>query len=741
MTNLRHSIESRRPRGGELDEQVKLSPGALSFPLSLSPSFRGNTNKPTSRLARALRRRRGRWENKTPGKSSGVAMRRGAGGASALVEVTTTATTTYENLGPGVCACRNPRRKNGLELCNSHVGLMAYEDGRPKASPPEEDCRRLCSDAEDCMAYQYSGNCALFLWHRVPTGVFLKKDIDTSDFSDKIKNQLQTHALELKFPCMRKSVQLTTVRGPWSTDPRPLSQLGSDSELAIAEKIKLKEKFAIMPARDHFSRMPVERFCTCRGAATSSNGGDDSEEKETVCRVADEVANMSVEAAESLCLERNRHVDEGSSSSLSMVLKGSINKKDRDPARPSGCAGFMSFTPLFSAHPKAGSVLFFSGGQTVTGIAADREEYEEKGGPKTGPASSYLRPDGWPLYNRIPQDIVFNPVGKFEAERFQANLPRCVYYVGDKLHDRLVETERLSVLFNVAVGGVAVFSVALLVVVAFLVIACRKRQKMKSRPVRGGTATDVGKDSDRKAKDDPLPRDQTRSRDGPVAARVQEHDEKGPQPPTPAKKKARQVRGVAEDLDRGFLTRYADYRLDVRDRQPVPLQGRHLRAGVGQGEKPRKNDFDFGQGAEGGGEARGEADHHAQGAPLALGNNDPVAFPEPLTQTWQVIMGLQMETQEEDLGELPPPVNPRAHSTGKGGREGTATSGTHQVEHATRAASATPVSASLSLFATNGDGASADTGVHLVPPPPNSSVTGPQSRPTSETPPEGASCR
>eukprot|EP00391_Amoebophrya_sp_Ameob2_P006491 CAMPEP_0178993336 /NCGR_PEP_ID=MMETSP0795-20121207/6647_1 /TAXON_ID=88552 /ORGANISM="Amoebophrya sp., Strain Ameob2" /LENGTH=836 /DNA_ID=CAMNT_0020685385 /DNA_START=184 /DNA_END=2695 /DNA_ORIENTATION=- len=715
------------------------SPGVLSAPLSVSSSFRGTH---TSRLARALSLRPVGWEE-GPGKSSAAVAMQG-GEASALLEVnaTPTTTTTYESLGHGICACRNPTRKNGLELdlCNSDVYVQGWV---PAPAPEEFSCRRLCSDAADCMAYQeYSETersqyrdsfqyektnstqqgegvlrrwCLLWQWHRVPIGVFRWEDIfGRSDFSESLKRGLD---LWKSVPCMRKVVQLT--------DGRSRFQLES------------VEKFAIMPReRDvrEGNGHGLDRFCTCR--ATTPTGGDDTEEKETVCRVADERVNMSQEAAESLCLERNRHVDEGSSSSLSMVLKGSINKKDRDPARPSGCAGFMSFTPLFSAHPKAGSVLFFSGGQTVTGIAADREEYEEKGGPKTGPASSYLRPDGWPLYNRIPQDIVFNPVGKFEAERFQANLPRCVYYVGDKLHDRLVETERLSVLFNVAVGGVAVFSVALLVVVAFLVIACRKRQKMKSRPVRGGTATDVGKDSDRKAKDDPLPRDQTRSRDGPVAARVQEHDEKGPQPPTPAKKKARQVRGVAEDLDRGFLTRYADYRLDVRDRQPVPLQGRHLRAGVGQGEKPRKNDFDFGQGAEGGGEARGEADHHAQGAPLALGNNDPVAFPEPLTQTWQVIMGLQMETQEEDLGELPPPVNPRAHSTGKGGREGTATSGTHQVEHATRAASATPVSASLSLFATNGDGASADTGVHLVPPPPNSSVTGPQSRPTSETPPE-----
>eukprot|EP00392_Amoebophrya_sp_AT5.2_P015730 g15946.t1 len=215
-----------------------------------------------------------------------------------------------------------------------------------------EDCRNLCSDAADCMAYQYSAEvqlqstpkfvptwyatkedeeanqqqdgwshyCVLWLWHRVPIGVFGLVEIGRSDFSYKQKAGL----LEWRdVSCMRKVVQFTDRRSRF--------------------QLEAMEKFAIMPReRDLNGGSGLDRFCTCR--ATTPTGGDDTEEKETVCRVADEKENMSQEAAESLCLERNRR---------EALLRGSTNEKDRESAAR-GCAGFMSFTPLFSAHhPKA----------------------------------------------------------------------------------------------------------------------------------------------------------------------------------------------------------------------------------------------------------------------------------------------------------------------------------------------------------------------------------------------------
>eukprot|EP00392_Amoebophrya_sp_AT5.2_P002864 g2869.t1 len=289
----------------------------------------------------------------------------------------------YEDLGKGVCACRNPTRKNGLELdfCNSDVIIrrrITRENTQPPfVSPTDEACRTLCSDAADCMAYQESSMfvqqswyhtradaarigegsyCVLWLWHRVPIGVFGLVDIGKSNFSDRQKEGL----LEWQdVPCLRKRkvVQLTAHEfKPFELDSK---------------------KFAIMPReRDLNGGNGLDRFCTCR--ATTPTGKDDTEDKETVCRVADEKENMSQEAAESLCLERNRRA---------ALLGGSTNEKDRESA-DRGCAGFMSFTPLFSDHhPKAKHVLFFSGYQNVTGIAATKEEYEQKGGTKTGPAS------------------------------------------------------------------------------------------------------------------------------------------------------------------------------------------------------------------------------------------------------------------------------------------------------------------------------------------------------------------
>eukprot|EP00392_Amoebophrya_sp_AT5.2_P008069 g8088.t1 len=282
------------------------------------------------------------------------------GEASALLEVnaTPTTTTTYESLGHGICACRNPTRKNGLELdlCNSDVYVQGWV---PAPAPEEFSCRRLCSDAADCMAYQeYSETersqyrdsfqyektnstqqgegvlrrwCLLWQWHRVPIGVFRWEDIfGRSDFSESLKRGLD---LWKSVPCMRKVVQLT--------DGRSRFQLES------------VEKFAIMPReRDvrEGNGHGLDRFCTCR--ATTPTGGDDTEEKETVCRVADERVNMSQEAAESLCLERNRRE--------AALLRGSTNEKDIKSAF-GGCAGFMSFTrgtprpdaPHDRMHPKA----------------------------------------------------------------------------------------------------------------------------------------------------------------------------------------------------------------------------------------------------------------------------------------------------------------------------------------------------------------------------------------------------
>eukprot|EP00392_Amoebophrya_sp_AT5.2_P014359 g14508.t1 len=230
------------------------------------------------------------------------------GETSALLEVTATTTTdNYEKIGRGVCACRHPTRQNGLELdlCNSDVSLL----GHFKADPaPEDFCRRLCSDAADCMAYQVYEEpfnyyvmpeyvrrqgvkswCLLWMWHRVPIGVLGAADITVrSDFSNRLKYFLEQW---LETPCMRKVVQLT--------DRRSRFQLES------------VEKFAIMPREEDGLEWAetsgvarLGRLCTCR--ATTPTGGDDTEEKETVCRVADERANMSQEAAESLCLERNR---------------------------------------------------------------------------------------------------------------------------------------------------------------------------------------------------------------------------------------------------------------------------------------------------------------------------------------------------------------------------------------------------------------------------------------------------
>eukprot|EP00392_Amoebophrya_sp_AT5.2_P014149 g14291.t1 len=261
------------------------------------------------------------------------------GETSALLEVTATTTTTYESLGHGICACRSPTRKNGLELdpCNSEVSLV----GSVPAPPPNDQyCRRLCSDAADCMAYQdyredfeydlqlngiaqnvtrkeVRSSCLLWLWHRVPIGVFGMADYTgRSDFSESLKSAL---ALWQNVPCMRKVVQLTDRRSRFQLD----------------ESV---EKFAIMPReRDLNEGHGLDRFCTCR--ATTPTGGEDTEEKETVCRVADERVNMSQEAAESLCLERNRRE--------AALLRNSTNyEKDIPESASRGCAGFMSFTPL-----------------------------------------------------------------------------------------------------------------------------------------------------------------------------------------------------------------------------------------------------------------------------------------------------------------------------------------------------------------------------------------------------------
>eukprot|EP00392_Amoebophrya_sp_AT5.2_P016604 g16878.t1 len=505
-----------------LGEQLKpLSPGALSLPPSVFSSFRA---EPTSRLARALRLRPVGWE-KAPGKSSGVAVQ--GVGASALLEVTTN-TTTYENLGAGVCACRSPTRKNGLDLCNSDVTLFQPAVGAEK----EKDCRKLCTDTEDCMAYQYSGNCVLFLWHRTPIGVFRHADVDKGDFSGHVQKHLQDW-LSLSRPCWRKNVQVTDRR-------ERRFQLGSDENFAIMpSELALSERLGGGRLdKNGFERfVGLERFCTCR--ATTPNGGDDNvEQTETVCKVAGERKNMSQEEAERLCLDRNRRADEGSSLSF-------------------GCAGFMSFTPLFSAHEKAKdrSVLFFAGDQTVTGIAATQEQYEKKGGPKTGPASEYLMPEWMKKMEYGYGDTTERPGGFKSSVRF--NLPRCVYYVG--LGDRhghpgnLGQAERIKVLFNVAVAGVAVFATALLVVAAFLVVACCKHQKTKRA---SGAGSKVVKS--RKTTHDGQPPTP------PVLASTVV-----PEEPPPGTNEERKHRAAVVDVAPHAVTLAAEYPIYVRDHKPT----------------------------------------------------------------------------------------------------------------------------------------------------------------------------
>eukprot|EP00392_Amoebophrya_sp_AT5.2_P017645 g18044.t1 len=205
-----------------------------------------------------------------------------------LLERTTAA--SYENIGTGLCACQNHERKNGLDLCSSEVFLGYGPYARPKLS--EGSCVKLCDFAEDCAAYQYDGNCVLYLWGRPPAGVL--------------------------------DVGAIRERGPSGLARADFAVMPHERILKKENQFTQEEKFKKGKAGH-------QRICTCE----------------------------------------SRDIDEVEEDIMKSRKKFIIGRRGREQTVP--------------------SVLFFAGGQTVTGIAASNSEYKKKGGPRNSPLELYLQ--------------------------------------------------------------------------------------------------------------------------------------------------------------------------------------------------------------------------------------------------------------------------------------------------------------------------------------------------------------
>eukprot|EP00392_Amoebophrya_sp_AT5.2_P014967 g15149.t1 len=260
------------------------------------------------------------------------------------------------------------------------------------------------------MAYHYAHlkrdfdkeNCLLYLWDRLPTGVLRREEQPTGLAIARRKWPMTNKGGSFTSPtCLGQEEReryLDKNTDVWKQTASPGACMVKDAPFRRVSGAETRNEFGVMPPEQFIKRgderlanfverkmsprrgigtwepprgrFRRQRFCTCGAAA----GRAEKNDSERVCIVTDEQEGLDQEAAEKVCLERNRR----SGGSDPEAKNSNLEFKAR------GCAGFiMSFSSMsnhYKNNDARSHVLFFAGGQRITGIAADMEKYREKGG-------------------------------------------------------------------------------------------------------------------------------------------------------------------------------------------------------------------------------------------------------------------------------------------------------------------------------------------------------------------------